>query len=197
MQIAWATPTADDSLREQELVLRAKQRDTAAWSTIYSEHYDSVYRYIYGRLGKKDEAEDLSSQVFLEALQSIDSFKSMGRPLVAWLFGIARNVANSNFRRVKKLADSTTSAPENTVETLASWDSFGPEALDLSSGISRLTKEQRDVLILRFYVGMSAREVGCALGKTEPAVYALQMRAIASLRRLIGSESYERRESAA
>jgi RNA polymerase sigma-70 factor (ECF subfamily) len=69
--------------------------------------------------------------------------------------------------------------------------------MDLIDGINGLTKEQRETLVLRFYVGLSAKEAGEILGKTEHAIYALQVRAIASLRRLLGEGSSESREESA
>ena len=197
MQVAWSSPSPSENLRQRELVALAKQRDSAAWSSIYSENYDAVYRYIYGRLGRREEAEDLASQVFLEALQSIDSFKDMGRPLVAWLFGIARNLANSTARRSKRVGrtDSPVEEIESGVTVLP--DGLSSDSLDLIAGLDGLTKDQRETLVLRFYAGLSAKEVAQVLGKSEQAVYALQVRAIASLRRLIGDEAGERRESAA
>ena len=197
MQVAWSSPSPSENLRQRELVALAKQRDSAAWSSIYSENYDAVYRYIYGRLGRREEAEDLASQVFLEALQSIDSFRDMGRPLVAWLFGIARNLANSTARRSKRArrTDSPVEEIESGVTVLP--DGLSSYSLDLIAGLDGLTKDQRETLVLRFYAGLSAKEVARVLGKSEQAVYALQVRAIASLRRLIGDEAGERRESAA
>lgn len=197
MQTTWPTFSPSEDLIQRELVGRAKQRDSAAWSTIYAENYDAVYRYIYGRLGRREEAEDLASQVFLEALQCIDSYKDMGRPLVAWLFGIARNLSNGSARRSKRAPQASTDENELANNLPALVDGWSSDSMDLVNGINGLTREQRETLVLRFYAGLSAREVGRVLGKTEQAVYALQVRAIASLRRLIGDASDERKESAA
>jgi RNA polymerase sigma-70 factor (ECF subfamily) len=197
MQITWPTPSRPEFLDQRELILRAKQRDSAAWSSIYSEHYDAIYRYVFGRLGRKEESEDLASQVFLEALQNIDSFRDMGKPLVAWLFGIARNLANGSARRTKRVGHSESLVDHVDDDNIALADGLNPESLDLIAGLDGLTRDQREALVLRFYAGLSAREVAHVLGKTEQAVYALHVRALASLRRLIGDESAERKESAA
>ena len=195
MQATWPNPTHREGLAELELVKLAKQRDSAAWSTIYSQHYDSVFRYLFGRLGRREEAEDIASQVFLEALRSIDSFADRGKPLAAWLFGIARNLANNQFRSSRKRQ--TESLGDDDVEDgNASIGDLKAESLDLIACINKLTKEQRETLVLRFYVGLSAREVGVVLGKTEQAIYALQVRGIAALRRLLGDDFFVSGEEA-
>jgi RNA polymerase sigma-70 factor, ECF subfamily len=198
MQAIWSGAKGRESLSQRELVALAKQRDSSAWSSIFSQHYDAVYRYIFGRVGRREESEDLASQVFLEALQSIDSFNEMGRPLAAWLFGIARNLANNSVRRTGRYGQTESLDADGVEDRVPQLPGgFSAEAIDLVTGLDGLTKEQREVLVLRFWVGFSAKEVGRVLGKKEPAIYALQVRAIASLRRIIGYDAKERREAAA
>ena len=197
MQAIWSGSTGRENLGQLELVALAKQRDSATWSSIYSQQYDTMYRYIYGRLGRREEAEDLASQVFLEALQSIDSFVDMGRPLTAWLFGIARNLANNSIRRSQRMGP-TDSLDTEEVDRKAPGlpGGLSADSLDLIAALDALTKEQRETIVLRFYVGLTAKEAGQVLGKNEPAIYALQVRAIAALRRMTGYET-QRKESAA
>jgi RNA polymerase sigma-70 factor (ECF subfamily) len=197
MQAVWSRSTGRESLGQRELVALAKQRDSATWSSIYSQHYDAVYRYLYGRLGRREEAEDLAAQVFLEALQSIDSFVDMGRPLAAWLFGIARNLANNSLRRDKRIGPTDSLDDEVELNAPGLPGGLSADSMDLIAALDGLTKEQRETIVLRFYVGLSARETGQVLGKNENAIYALQVRAIAALRRLTGYEAPSRRESAA
>jgi RNA polymerase sigma-70 factor (ECF subfamily) len=197
MQATWPNSAQRENLSQAELVKLAKQRDSAAWSTIYSLQYEGVFRYLFGRLGRKEEAEDLASQVFLEALRSIDSFDDRGKPLAAWLFGIARNIANSQFRNSGKRGATEPLGDRDLEDPKAFIGDLRAESMDLIDGINGLTKEQRETLVLRFYVGLSAKEAGEILGKTEHAIYALQVRAIASLRRLLGEGSSESREESA
>jgi RNA polymerase sigma-70 factor (ECF subfamily) len=194
MQATWPNSTHREGLAEIELVKLAKQRDSAAWSAIYSQHYDSVFRYLFGRLGRKEEAEDIASQVFLEALRSIDSFADRGKPLAAWLFGIARNLANNQFRSSRKRGETESLGDDDLEDGKATIGDLKAESLDLIACINELTKEQRETLVLRFYVGLSAKEAGVVLGKTEQAIYALQVRGIAALRRLLGDDFFASRE---
>jgi RNA polymerase sigma-70 factor (ECF subfamily) len=196
MKATWPQAAPREVLAHPDLVKLAKQRDSAAWSTIYSQHYDPIFRYLYGRLGSKEEAEDLASQVFLEALKSIDSFADRGKPLGAWLYGIARNLANNQFRSQRKRGESDALRDDDVEDSKAIVGDPQAASLDLIAGISELTKEQRETLLLRFYVGLSAKEVAVMLGKTEQAIYALQVRAVAALRRLM-SDDFDGDESAA
>jgi RNA polymerase sigma-70 factor (ECF subfamily) len=197
MQIAWPGTTGREDLAQRELITLAKQRDSAAWSSIYSQHYDSIFRYVYGRLGRREEAEDLAAQVFLEALQHIDSFVDTGKPLAAWLFGIARNLANNNVRRSKRVENRESLEDEDLEPVNGHVSGPSAESLDLLAGLDKLTKDQKEVIVLRFFVGLSAKETGEIVGKTELAVYALQVRALVALRKQIGDETDLPRESVA
>jgi RNA polymerase sigma-70 factor (ECF subfamily) len=173
---------------QDELVQLARQGDALAWSEIYLRHYGAVYGYLFGRLGRKEDAEDLASQVFLEALKGIDRYSDRGRPLVGWLFGIARNLSNNRFRRTRLAPVESIDRDDLVDANAVSWD-HRDESMDLIDSVNKLTEDQRDTIILRFYVGLSAKEAAEVLGKSEQAINALQFRAVATLRRqLLGTQ---------
>jgi len=89
---------------EEILVRRAQQRDEEAFTQLYEEHFDKIYRYVALKIGDQMEAEDLTQQVFIKALQSISSFKWKGIPFSAWLFRIARNQVVDYVRKKKRQA---------------------------------------------------------------------------------------------
>src|SRR4030066_7266 len=76
---------------EQSLIRRAQQRDQVALTQLYEENFDRIYRYIVLKIGDRTEAEDMTQQVFLNALQSISSYKWKGMPFTSWLYRIAHN----------------------------------------------------------------------------------------------------------
>ena len=78
---------------EESLMRRAQRRDPEAFTQLYEAYFDKIYRYIVIRIGNEMEAEDMTQQVFLKALQSISSFRWRGIPFSAWLFRIAHNLA--------------------------------------------------------------------------------------------------------
>ena len=145
---------------EESLVRRAKQRDQKAFAQLYEEHFDKIYRYVALRIGDKTEAEDMTQQVFLNALQSISSFKWKGIPFSAWLFRIAHNQVVDYLRKRK-------SRPLTPLdESLASSDSnpqlMAEHKLDIEqllSATKQLTEAQREVISLRFASELSIAQV--------------------------------------
>lgn len=83
---------------ERPLVADAQQSDSDAWTALYQNHFPAIYRYLWARVGDRTTAEDLASEVFLAAIRSIERYRSE-RPFLAWLFGIARNIALDHAHR--------------------------------------------------------------------------------------------------
>ena len=171
------TPGAN-AASEAGQVQRAKAGDQAVWDEWFDAFYPKLYRYAFIRLGRKAEAEDIASQVFLEAVRQIDRFQYTGRPVLAWLYRIEHNLVYDRLKQADRAPEPEEAA---TAEQVA-----GPDALiasiDLSNALNELSDEQRDVIILRFYLSMSAQEVGALIGKSPAAVFSLQARAIVQLR---------------
>jgi len=178
---------------EESLVRRAQQQDQVAFTQLYEAHFDRIYRYVALKIGDRTEAEDMTQQVFLNALQSISSFKWKGIPFSAWLFRIAHNQVVDYLRRKKKQA-----VPLN--ESLLRSDSnpqlMAERNLDIEQLISatqRLTRAQREVISLRFAGELSVAEVAKIMGKSQGAVKALQHSAIVALRKtLLRAEDNEK-----
>ena len=169
---------------EEDLVRRVKDRDEDAWSELYDLYYPSLYRYAFARLRSREEAEDVAAQVFLEALRGIDRFAYRGKPLLAWLYRIARNLIADNLRYQSR-------KERASAGQMAGRDNFAPaadeslETMELLDAISKLTIDQQEVLILRFFMSLPAKATAQMLGKNETAVFALQVRAIGALRRIM------------
>jgi RNA polymerase sigma-70 factor (ECF subfamily) len=171
---------------EEKLVQRAKQRDEAAFAQLYEEYFDKIYRYVTIRIGDKMEAEDITQQVFLNAIKAISSFKWKGVPFSAWLFRIAHNQAVDYLRKSKKRA----SVPLE--ESLIASDS-DPQGIferklnieRLISATKQLTPAQQEVISLRFAGEMSVAQVAKVMGRSEGAVKALQHSAVVALRKTL------------
>jgi RNA polymerase sigma-70 factor (ECF subfamily) len=169
---------------EESLVRRAQKNDQEAFAQLYEEHFDKIYRYLALRVGNEMEAEDMTQQVFLNALQSISSFRWKGVPFSAWLFRIAHNQAVDHLRRKKKrssvpLDESLTASgdsPHATTERKVDIE-------ELLAATKRLTEAQREVISLRFTSELSIAQVAKIMGKSQGAVKALQHSAIVALRR--------------
>jgi RNA polymerase sigma-70 factor (ECF subfamily) len=168
-----------------ELVEAARRLEEGAWAEIYRRHSQQVYSYIYFRLGDQHAAEDLAADVFVKALAGIKGYSWRGTPLLAWLYRIAHNVTadyrKTTQRRALRHVNGDGYEVEDKVDRIGRSDA----RRDMLGAIRALTDEQQQVVILRFYQGMSNAEVANIMGKQEGAVKALQTRALRSLRRVL------------
>jgi RNA polymerase sigma-70 factor (ECF subfamily) len=176
-----ASHSQDDEAR---LIAEAKHRSPAAWTAIYDAYYRPVYRYCYARIGDPETAADLASDVFLRAMEGIGRYVYQGRPLLAWLYRIAHHVVSDYFRR----HDRARRALWREAASLATHDP-GPAAQveaqrDVWCALQGLTEEQQQVVALRYFVGLSTTEIAQVMGRSERAIYSLEARALAGLRRL-------------
>jgi len=158
-------------------------------SDLYEEYYDKIARYVYVHIGNKEEAEDIAGEVFLKALQSLESYREQGVPMQGWLFRIAHNLTVDYLRKMNKRRtvpiDSVVlqgnDNPANTAEKNIEFER-------VSEAMQELTTEQREVINLRFFGGLTSKEVGGVLGKSDGAVREMQRAAIEKLRGIMGVE---------
>lgn len=173
-------------LNEKDLVEKTVKGDIASFAGLYELYFDRIYRYIFVRIWNKYEAEDLTEQVFLQAIESISSFKWKGNHFSSWLFKIAHNLLIDYHRKKSRkqelqLEESVVSSgpdPEFMAELNISMS-------QLSAAILKLTYLQRQVISLRFAGGLSITETATVMGKKENAVKALQHSAVEALRRYL------------
>jgi RNA polymerase sigma-70 factor (ECF subfamily) len=179
---------------EESVVQRAKQQDPNAFAELYEEYFDKIYRYIVIKIGDKEEAEDMTQQVFIKALHSISSFKWKGVPFSAWLYRIAHNQVvdyiRKNSKRPDTLYDETLVRDdiENSPEKMTERRMDIEEVL---AATSHLTEAQREVISLRFAGELPTAQVAKIMGKSEGAIKALQHAAIISLRKALLAGSNE------
>ncbi len=173
---------------EQSRVRRAKEHDQIALTQLYEENFDKIYRYIVLKIGDRAEAEDMTQQVFLNALKSISSYKWKGMPFSAWLFRIAHNQVVDHYRR--KSRSTTVPLDENIA---SGYDNPGREAErkmeieEMNRATKQLTNAQQEVISLRFAGELSIAEVARVMRKSEGAIKALQHAAIISLRKIMST----------
>jgi len=171
---------------EIRLIRRAKEGDPAAFAEIYDRYQPAIYRYVFYRVADTATAEDLTSEVFLRLVEGIGRFTYRGRPLLAWLYTIARNLVTDHYRHGRGPAPlpldeglpATADDPEEAVVHRMTQQR-------LAAAIAHLTEDQRQVLLLRFVEGLDNETVAQVMGKSVGAVKALQHRALAALRRIL------------
>ena len=169
--------------------VRAAQRDRAAFGALYRRYVDRVYGYCFYLLGDHHDAEDVTERTFVAALAAIDGFRDEGATFRAWLFRIAHNqLANALRSRHRQQAASL----EVVAEPRAHADpagllSLAEEARGLRRALDELPEDRRQVVVLRFVDGLSAREIGAVLGRSEGAVRVLQHRALRQLAEMLAT----------
>lgn len=169
--------------------VRAAQRDPAAFAILYRRYIERVYGYCFYLLGDHHDAEDATERTFLAALDAIDRFRDEGATFRAWLFRIAHNqLANALRSRARHRATPLDSIPEPLVDAdPAGLVGRAEEQRRMRRAIEALPEDRRQVVVLRFVDGLSAREIGAVLGRTPGAVRVLQHRALRDLERLLGA----------
>jgi RNA polymerase sigma-70 factor (ECF subfamily) len=183
------------------LVVRVQSGDREAFGPIYTRYFPRVYGYLRVALRDRDEAEDLTQEVFANALARIGKYKRGARPFRAWLFTIARNEAINQLRRSGRLEVEDPAELDARRDQAVEDDE--PESLaidwikdpDLLLFVERLPDPQRQVLAMRYLLGLRTQEIARVLDRTPNDVSKLQHRALEFLRerlKAIGREPARR-----
>jgi len=164
------------------LVRAAQAGDAAAFGELYERYRHPLYRYCLARSSSPHEAEDLVSEVFLKAMESLARYRDQGLPFIAFLYRVARNAAIDRSRK-----DKGASLFDMAVEPRSTADVEGDAARssDMDTVLGALKKikpEYREVILLRFVEGYSAADVAKLLDKAEKAIWNLQQRGLERLR---------------
>lgn len=180
----------EQRLHENDIVLAAMRGDSQAVSEIYRTYVDVVYKFVYYRVGNREEAEDLTSETFIKMMQSLPSF-SFDSKFKTWLLGIAKHTILDYFRKHYKnrtlaLEDFLNVDLGNSLALQPVFEFDEPEDKTavqkfeekVKAILEQLPKHYRDVLELRFLKGYSIKETAEALGKTISNIKVLQYRAL-------------------
>jgi RNA polymerase sigma-70 factor (ECF subfamily) len=177
---------------ERDAVNRARQGDQQALADLYDWYMPRVYRYAVARVGNVAEAEDLTEEVFLKMLGAIGGFRWRDVPFSSWLFRIAHNHIATHYRRSAQRGGPMAGLTEDMIDAGQSPASVVEERITLEEvqrAAQQLPEAQREVIALRFAVGLSIAETAKALGKREGNVKALQHKAVAKLQRMLIPEA--------
>jgi len=173
----------DHSPQGERLVLaavaRAKEGDADALRFLYLRYADNVYGYVCSIVRDEYEAEDVTQQIFAKLMTALGSYQPGVVPFSAWILCVARNAAIDHVRVRRPVPLEEAHQPEAASDDGArSRERFA----DLRLALDALPAEQRDVIVLRFLVGLSPREIAERMGRSEDAVHGLQHRGRRRLR---------------
>lgn len=189
-------PAADPST--WSVIERAQAGDPDAFAEIYTAHRDTVYRYIRGRVRHVELAQDITHDIFVRALRSIDTVRWQGSQPIGWLMTIARNAVIDHTRSGRYRYEAIIKGRDVTEH-----DEFdtrpGPDEIaelratraTVRAAIAQLPPKQRRVIELRYLADLTVEETCARTGWTDGVVKALTYRAVRRLGRLITRESVE------
>ncbi len=198
------------SFREKYLFFRLKQKDKEAFIEFYDLYIDRLYQYIYFKIGNREDAEDLTSNLFLKLWNVVlEGGINNYRTIKSFVYTIARNLVIDYYRQasnqktvgldepIRKEAFSSTANENKTIA-----DELDDEKQDIIKEVEKnislelikkklfeLKDEYREVIVLRFLEEMSIAEIAQILGKKKSNVRVLIHRALKALRELLESES--------
>jgi RNA polymerase sigma-70 factor, ECF subfamily len=162
---------------------RQFRREQADLDLLFREHYPEIVRYLAARLGNREEAADVASDVFVEAMRGVPRLRWRGKPVLAWLYRVAANMASDHVkRRAREIAVAETpSVAAAPLDTL-------PERDALARAMRSLPPDQALAVHLRVVEGYPFGEVGRLMNRSPSACQMLVLRAGRSLRELLERE---------
>ena len=173
---------------EKRLIKVRKSLETKL-SSLHNEYYNKIARYASAHIGNRADAEDIAGEVFLKALESLESYEERSIPMQAWLFKIAHNQVVDHLRKASKRKtvdiDSVTIKTEKDPSAIAE---VNIEIERVKKAMEQCTQEQKEVLSLRFFGEFTSKDTASIMGKSDGAVREMQRAAIEKLRTLLASD---------
>ena len=170
---------------EEEVLTRAINGDTEAFSVLYERYVERIFNYLYYRTGNLNNAEDLTARVFFRALNHIHKYRYRGIPFSAWLYRIAHNLVANWYRDNKRrkevpLEDNIRLQNREVHPEVALIQSQEQESL--LRAIRNLSPNRQQLLILKLVEHLSNAEIAVIMGRSEGAIKSLYHRTLLALR---------------
>jgi len=176
-------PTAkrisNETLNDDSAQALRAQSDPAVFAELYDRYAHPVYRYVFNRIGSQQAAEDVTAQVFLQAFEHIKSYRAVGS-FAAWLFTIARRRTADYYRRYRSTQILEEETAQDSTDVLSEMI-HADDIHRLVGKLQKLTKQERELLRLRYAACLSFADIGALLGKKPAAVKTATYRLLARL----------------
>lgn len=177
-------------LDDMELVKQAQRGNSTAVGELYDRHRQRIFRYIQAKTRHTDIAQDLTGEVFLRMVDHLPHFQPMGVPFSAWLYRIANNIIIKHGQKEDQQPvvplgyahmDTTSNNPASIVEKQIQIEK-------MMRSLEKIDENQREVVILRFIVGLSLQETADTVQKSVANIKTLQHRGILALQAALSAE---------
>ncbi|GJM40197.1 MAG: RNA polymerase sigma factor [Ardenticatenaceae bacterium] len=172
---------APATIEDDRALVQAARTDLRAFNGLYERHVTRVYRYLLVRVGNVADAEDLTSQTFLVAMENLDKYRGE-RPFLAWLFGIAKHKVADKYRKQKP--ELMLETAEELSDPAEAPDDFVDQKLQIEAVAQKLqllSPDRAEALSLRLFGGLGIPEIARLMQKQEPAVRMLLHRGLQDL----------------
>ncbi len=171
--------TAPVTVDEPTLIQQA-QGDLSKFADLYQRYTNQVYRYLLIRTGNVHEAQDLTSQTFLAAMENLHKYRG-DSPFAAWLLGIARNKLNDMFRRQKPQLDLESAFALAVEDQTEEYVEHQLQIQQAAQKLRTISPDRAEAISLRLFAGLEVPEIARLMGKNETAVRMLVMRGLRDL----------------
>lgn len=178
----YSEDTKEIAFREEASLIKAARSDPAVFNQLYIAHVRPIYRYIFSKVGEVRQAEDLTAQVFLAALESLPRYRHDGH-FAAWLFSIARNKVVDHYRsqRPETPIENTNVVSDLKGDPLSTLIQ-DEEAQRISTLIHRLDEQDQELLRLRVVAELNFGEIARLINSNMEATKKRFYRLLAHLR---------------
>lgn len=184
---------SDDALNAEWQEIQAAQADPSAFRPLYVRYFDPIFRFVLRRAEDQALAADITSQVFLKAMNQLKKYENRGLPFSAWLYRIAANEVTMHYRKEKRRR--IVSADTSLYHELVDDSPLGTEALQdqesreamLRSILQELKPDDLTIIELRFFEQRPFAEIADILGITEANAKMRTYRVLGRLRKKIQS----------
>lgn len=173
----------------QILAQRAQSGHVDSFGKIYDLLVEKIYRFIFFRIGVREETEDLTEEVFFKVYQKIQSYRNEGVPFEAWIFKIARNQIIDYYRTKKDLSslddhfeiEDPGLTPEEYTEKTISQE-------EMLEALKKIPDSYQELIILKFIEGKDNEEISHILDKPIAHIRVLQSRSLKALKKVVKKE---------
>jgi RNA polymerase sigma-70 factor (ECF subfamily) len=158
----------ENDIRSEELEIRAAMDDLSKFSVLYDRYYVQIFRFVYQRTDSEDSAADLTSQVFLKAMLSLKKYQFRGLPFASWLYRVATNEVNLEYRK-NKLQRVFSTSTENLLNVAQEFPDDGTEDMiqSILKSLNTLNYEEMELMEMRYFEKRPFKEIAEITGITE------------------------------
>lgn len=174
--------------QQEHLIVEEAKRNPRKFGILYERYYKAIFLFIYKRIDEEMLSEDLCSQVFIKAMANIQRYEYKGFPFSAWLYKIALNEVNLHFRKTKNqraISLEDAGIYRLGTEMIIEEDDFDEKMQIIITCINHLSKDEVELLELRFFENRAFKEIGYLLNISENNAKVKSHRLIEKMKKII------------